>query len=133
MCDLKTRFGIMMFLQYAIWGSWTTALGAHLEKIGFSGSEIAGIYGCMWLACIVAPFIGGQVADRLMQSQQFLGIAHIVGAFLLYQTSIQTEFMLKNDFSIKDIICHLEEILGFGFFNKNAQKKLKIYQSKISG
>ena len=31
MGDLKTRFGIMMFLQYAIWGSWTTALGAHLD------------------------------------------------------------------------------------------------------
>ena len=45
----KTRFAIMMFLQYAIWGAWTTALGAHLEKIGFTGTEIAGIYGCMWL------------------------------------------------------------------------------------
>ena len=46
MGDLKTRFGIMMFLQYAIWGSWTTALGAHLDKLGFSGSEISAIYGC---------------------------------------------------------------------------------------
>ena len=88
----KIRFSIMMFLQYAIWGAWTTALGAHLEKIGFSGTEIAGIYGCMWLACILAPFIGGQVADRLIQSQQFLGVAHLAGAFLLYQTSIQTDF-----------------------------------------
>ena len=88
----KVRFSIMMFLQYAIWGAWTTALGAHLEKIGFTGTEIAAIYGCMWLACILAPFIGGQVADRLMQSQQFLGFAHIAGSFLLYQTSIQTEF-----------------------------------------
>ena len=34
----------------------------------------------MSIACIVAPFIGGQVADRLMQSQQFHGIAHIAGA-----------------------------------------------------
>ena len=32
MGDLKTRFGIMMFLQYAIWGAWTTALGAHLDN-----------------------------------------------------------------------------------------------------
>ena len=39
----KARFSIMMFLQYAIWGAWTTALGAHLEKIGFSGTEIAGM------------------------------------------------------------------------------------------
>ena len=50
----KTQFGIMMFLQYAIWGSWTTALGAYLDKIGFSGSEIAAIYGCLWLACMLS-------------------------------------------------------------------------------
>ena len=43
MGNTKTRFGIMMFLQYAIWGSWTTALGAHLVKRGFAGSEIAAI------------------------------------------------------------------------------------------
>ena len=36
----KSRFAIMMFLQYAIWGAWTTALGAHLEKIGFSEQKL---------------------------------------------------------------------------------------------
>ena len=92
MCDLKTRFGIMMFLQYAIWGSWTTALGAHLDKLGFAGSEIAAIYGCLWLGCIIAPFIGGQIADRLLPTQLFLGAAHLVGGILLYFTAIQNEF-----------------------------------------
>lgn len=88
----KNRFSAMMFLQYAIWGSWTTALGAHLDKIGFSGSEIAAIYGCLWLGCIIAPFLGGQIADRLMQTQVFLGIAHLAGGVLLYFTAIQQEF-----------------------------------------
>jgi nucleoside transporter len=88
----KFRFGVMMLLQYAIWGSWTTALGAHLNKLGFSGSEIAAIYGCMWLGCIVAPFLGGQIADRLMQTQKLLGYAHLIGAVLLYFTAIQLEY-----------------------------------------
>lgn len=88
----KFRFGIMMLLQYAIWGSWTTALGVHLVKLGFSGSEIAAIYGCMWLGCIVAPFLGGQIADRLMQTQKLLGFAHLIGAVLLYFTAIQLEY-----------------------------------------
>ena len=91
MGDLKTRFGIMMFLQYAIWGSWTTALGAHLDKLGFSGSEISAIYGCLWLGCIIAPFIGGQIADRLFPTQLFLSIAHLLGGVLLYFTALQTE------------------------------------------
>ena len=92
MGDLKTRFGIMMFLQYAIWGSWTTALGAHLDKLGFSGSEISAIYGCLWLGCIIAPFIGGQIADRIFPTQLFLSIAHLLGGVLLYFTALQTEF-----------------------------------------
>ena len=66
MGDLKTRFGIMMFLQYAIWGSWTTALGAHLDKLGFSGSEISAIYGCLWLGCIIAPFIGLHIFSHVI-------------------------------------------------------------------
>jgi len=39
------------------------------------------------------------------------------------------EFVLKNDFSLKDIIFHLEEILGFGFFNKIALKELQKYKN----
>ncbi len=92
MSGLKTRLCIMMFLQYAIWGSWTTALGAHLAKIGFDTSQIGAIYGCLWIACIIAPFIGGQIVDRFFPTQLFLGIAHIIGAILLYMTAIQTEF-----------------------------------------
>lgn len=90
---LKIRLSVMMFLQYAIWGSWTTALGLHLEeKLGFSGAEIGAIYGCLWLACIIAPFIGGQLVDRFMPTQVFLGIAHLIGGVLLYFTAIQHEY-----------------------------------------
>ena len=41
----------------------------------------------------------------------------------------RSEFVLKNDFSLKDIIFHLEEILGFGFFNKIALKELQKYKN----
>lgn len=89
---LQIQLSVMMFLQYAIWGSWTTALGAHLNKLGFSGAEIGAIYGCLWLACIIAPFIGGQLVDRFMPTQTFIGIAHLVGGVLLYMTALQTEY-----------------------------------------
>jgi nucleoside transporter len=82
----------MMFLQYAIWGSWTTALGAHLDKLGFTGSEIAAIYGCLWLGCIIAPFVGGQIADRIMPTQLFLSMAHLIGALFLFLTATNQDF-----------------------------------------
>ncbi len=89
---LKTRLSIMMFLQYAIWGSWTTALGAHLIKIGFEPTQVGGIYGCLWLACIIAPFIAGQLVDRYLPTQIFLAIAHLVGGVLLYFTAMQQDY-----------------------------------------
>jgi AcrR family transcriptional regulator len=46
----------------------------------------------------------------------------------ILSTCARPEFVLKNDFSLKDIIFHLEEILGFGFFKKNALKELQKYK-----
>lgn len=90
---LATRLSVMMFLQYAIWGAWAPALVDHLgTTLGFSGQQIGHIYGCLWLACAVGPFIGGQLVDRFMPTQVFLGIAHLLGAALLYVTATQTEF-----------------------------------------
>jgi len=90
---LMFRLSLMMFLQYAIWGAWTTALGAHLlDTLGFSGKQTGLIYGCLWLGCMIAPFIGGQFADRLMPTQVFLALAHLIGAVFLYLTAVQTEF-----------------------------------------
>ena len=88
MTGLRTRLSIMMFLQFAIWGAWTTALGAHLAKIGYSGERIGAIYGCLWLGCMIAPFIGGQIADRWVPTQIFLSVAHLGGAVLLYLSAM---------------------------------------------
>ncbi len=87
------RLGIMMLFQYAIWGAWTTSLMPHLEKLEFTGSQIAAIYGCLWLACMIAPFIGGQFVDRLIPTQIFLGAAHLLGAACLCVTALQTNFL----------------------------------------
>jgi nucleoside transporter len=87
------RLSIMMFLQYAIWGAWAPALASYLANtLNFSGQQVGGIYGCLWLACMIGPFVGGQIVDRYMPTQVFLGIAHLLGAFLAYMTAIQTEF-----------------------------------------
>ena len=75
----KWLLAAMMFLQYAVWGAWTPILGATLtSRMHAKGTEIGMIYGVLWLACIITPFIGGQLVDRLMSSQVYLGLAAIV-------------------------------------------------------
>jgi nucleoside transporter len=76
-----TLLALMMFFQYAIWGAWAPILSETLGKrLGASGVEIGNVFGVLWLACIITPFIGGQLVDRLMPSQVFLGIASIICA-----------------------------------------------------
>jgi nucleoside transporter len=87
------RLSVMMFLQYAIWGAWSTALAQYLEStLGFSGQQIGWIFACLWLACMVTPFIGGQLVDRFMPTQLFLALAHLLGAVFMYLAATQTEF-----------------------------------------
>src|SRR6476619_4740239 len=82
----------MMFLEYAVWGAWTPILGATLaSRLHASGAEIGLVYLMLWVACIITPFIGGQLVDRYLPSQVFLGIAHLIGAGAAWMMSQQTE------------------------------------------
>lgn len=84
---LRVRLSAMMFLQYAIWGLWVPILGLHLAKLdGFQDNtqtKIGLIYMTMPIASIIAPFIGGQIADRYFAAQRFLGVSQLLGGIVL--------------------------------------------------
>ena len=82
--SLKSRLSTMMFLEYAVWGAWTTVGAAYFQSLGFSDTMISWLFAALWLACIVSPFIGGQIADRYFPTQYFLAGAHLIGAVLLF-------------------------------------------------
>lgn len=92
---MKTRLRVllsaMMFFQYAVWGAWTPILANTLgERLHATGAQVGAVYGALWLACIITPFIGGQLVDRYMSSQVFLGIAALVCTVSAWQMSHQT-------------------------------------------
>jgi nucleoside transporter len=90
---LRVKLAAMMFFQYAVWGSWTPILGATLsERLNATGTQIGAVYGVLWLACIITPFIGGQMVDRLMPGQVFLGIAAVVCTVSAWMMSQQQSF-----------------------------------------
>ncbi len=88
--NLAVRLCVMMFLEYAVWGSWMPILGGTLNNRHFSGIEIGGVFMMMWLGCLISPFLGGQLVDRFMPSQLFLGISHLLAAGAAYVISTQT-------------------------------------------
>ena len=87
--SLRIRLSLMMFLEFAVWGAWAPVLWPYLRGsveqgcLGFSAFQASQIFGVLWLACIAAPFIGGQIVDRWIPTQWFLAAVHLVGGVLM--------------------------------------------------
>lgn len=91
--SLKFRLGLMMFLQYAIWGSWSPVLSDYLlNRLGFNGTQVGFIYSLLPLATIISSFIGGQVADRYLATQKVIAILQLIGGNLLIFGSRLSDF-----------------------------------------
>ena len=83
----------MMFLQYAIWGAWYAVLSAYLgNDLGFTGMQVGAIYSLFPLAMIIAPFIGGQLADRYFASERIIGVLQLAGGVMLLLASRTTDY-----------------------------------------
>ena len=83
----------MMFLQYAIWGAWAPVLSVYLlDDLGFTGFQAGAIYALLPLATILAPFIGGQVADRYFSSERVIGFLQLTGGIVLLFVARSTSF-----------------------------------------
>jgi len=82
--SVKFRLGIMMFLQYAIWGAWAPILTDYLQNtLHFSGLQYGFIMSILPIAMIVAPLIGGQLADRWFASEKVIACLQIIGGVIL--------------------------------------------------
>ncbi len=91
--SLYIQLSLMMFLQFAIWGAWAPVLAARLlGPLKMSGKQTGWIYGTLFLGCIVAPLVAGQVADRWVPTQFFLAGAHLIGGVLLLLASRKRTF-----------------------------------------
>jgi nucleoside transporter len=95
---LMTRLGVMMFLEFFVWGSWAVPMGKYLATSFSAGREKAAVdtiigqaYSTSSIAAIIAPLFVGLVADRFLPGQVVLGILHLLGAGLLYAVSQATE------------------------------------------
>ena len=95
--SIRWRLSLMMFLQYAIWGAWAPVLWPYLttkqpDGLGMSDPQAGFIFGLLWLACILAPFTGGQIADRWVPTQKFLGVVHLLGGVIVIRASQEQGF-----------------------------------------
>src|SRR4051812_35787432 len=102
----RTKFSVMMFLEFFIWGAWFPLASDYLTKLGFGGRSIAevipmspeiadflGNFGLAnqksWIlnafavASLTAMFFSTQFADRNFAAERFLAFSHLVGGFAI--------------------------------------------------
>jgi nucleoside transporter len=90
---VKTRLGIMMFLQYVIWGSWYVTLNTYLTStLHFSGTEAGAAFSTVSIACLVSPFFVGLVADRFFSTERVMAVLYVLGAVCMVLLSRVTTF-----------------------------------------
>lgn len=80
--NMKLRLIIMNFLQFAVWGSYLTSMGAYLASAGL-GTDIGNYYAVQGVVSIFMPAIMGIVADRWIQAQRLLSFCHFMGAVFM--------------------------------------------------
>ena len=89
--NLRLRLSAMMFLQWAIPGAFAPVAYIYWQKIGFSDTVIGNLAAVGTLFAILAPVLGGQVADRWFPTQYFLAAIYLAGGvFLLIVPATQS-------------------------------------------
>lgn len=96
---LMLRLSVMMFLQWAMFGVWVPLAGRYLSAeiakggLAFSDSQIGWILGISGtIGAVLAPFLGGQLADRYVSTERLMAVLLIAGGVLKWLTAYQTTF-----------------------------------------
>ncbi len=93
--DWKLYFALSfaMFMEFAVWGAWMPVLAARLlGPLKMSGKQTGWIYATFPIACIFMPLVSGQLADKYVNTEIIIGVAHLLGAVLIFIAARKTTF-----------------------------------------
>jgi len=93
--DTKLYLGLSfaMFMEYAVWAAWMPVLAARLlGPLKMTGKQTGWIYATFPIACIFMPLVSGQLADKYVNTEVILAVAHLFGAILMFVAARKTTF-----------------------------------------
>lgn len=94
----------MMFLEYAIWGSWYVTLSTYLTStLHFTGTQAGLAFGTTAVASLVSPFFVGLVADRYFATERVMAVLYAGGAACMVALTQATGF--REVYSLLLLFC----------------------------
>jgi MFS family permease len=81
---MRLRLSILMFLQYAVTGSWVPLFTLILTERGFTPAATAWACATVALGALLAPLPWGQIADRWLPAQYCISICAFLCGVLLW-------------------------------------------------
>ena len=108
---IKIRLGVMMFVQYIIWGAWYVTLNTYLTStLGFTGTQAGAAFGTTALASLIAPFFVGLVADRFFATERVMATLYAISAVLLVLVTQATSFPAVYGLLLAFCLCYFPTI-----------------------
>ena len=79
---LKFRLSLMVFLEYAVWGTYLISIGMFLASVGLGG-RIGWFFAAQGITSLFMPALCGIIADRYMRADRLLSLCHILSAVFM--------------------------------------------------
>jgi len=91
---IRRRLAGMMFLQYFMQGAYLTILSVYVkDALHFTDDQIGWFISAMAVGPVLAPFIVGQLVDRMLPTERVLAGCHFLGGLIMLVIFYQTEFV----------------------------------------
>ncbi len=120
---VRLQLSLMMFLEFFIWGGWFVFLTPFLvNNLDAKDVQISTAFSTQSWGAIIAPFIIGLIADRFFNAERILGILHLVGAVLLYQMYLSTNFLEFYPFVLVYMIAYMPTLALVNSISFNQMK-----------
>ncbi len=89
--SIQARLCLMMFLQYFVQGCYLPIVSVYLQDaLGFNSQQLGMFGSALAVGPLLAPFVLGQLVDRVWATQRVLALCHLSGGvcmLLLYSQS----------------------------------------------
>lgn len=82
----------LMFILHSVHASWVPIFPRHLQALGVDADGIALFFGLLSIATMLAPWLSGQIADRLVAAERMIVVCLLACAALMWFASRTTSF-----------------------------------------